>query len=184
MMVDANSAYRMEDWPLLKELDGFYLMMIEQPLGWDDLYGHAELQKKLETPICLDECVHTEEQARAAIALGACRIINVKLGRVGGYTAARRIHDLCQQNGIPVWCGGMLESGIGRAHNIALSTLPNFTLPGDVSASRRYWEEDIIEPEVTVTPQGTIRVPAGPGIGFEPRRERIEKLTVQKERLA
>ena len=114
-------------------------MMIEQPLGWDDLYGHVELQKKLDTPICLDECIHTAEQARAAIELRACKIINIKLGRVGGYTVARHIHDLCQQNGIPVWCGGMLESGIGRAHNIALSTLPNFTLPGDVTASKRYW---------------------------------------------
>jgi len=183
LMVDANSAYRMEDWPLLKQLESFYLMMIEQPLGWDDLFGHVELQKKLNTPICLDECIHTEEQARAAILLGACKIINIKMGRVGGYTVAKRIHDLCQENGMPVWCGGMLESGIGRAHNIALSTLPNFTLPGDVSASKRYWAEDIIEPEVTVSAQGTIRVPTGPGIGFEPRRERIEKLTVRKERL-
>jgi o-succinylbenzoate synthase len=184
LMVDANSAYTLEDWPLLKQLEGFYLMMIEQPLGWDDLYSHVELQKKLDTPICLDECIHTEEQARAAIELGACKIINIKLGRVGGYTVAHRIHDLCQQHGIPVWCGGMLESGIGRAHNIALSTLPNFTLPGDVTASKRYWEEDIIDPEVTVSPQGTIRVPLGPGIGFEPRRDLIEKMTVRKERLA
>jgi o-succinylbenzoate synthase len=183
LMVDANSAYTLEDWPLLKQLEGFYLMMIEQPLGWDDLYSHVELQKKLDTPICLDECIHTEEQARAAIELGACKIINIKLGRVGGYTVARRIHDLCLHRGIPVWCGGMLESGIGRAHNIALSTLPGFTLPGDVTASKRYWEEDIIDPEVTVSPQGTIRAPLGPGLGFEPRLERIEKLTVRKERL-
>src|SRR3984893_12422916 len=139
LMVDANSAYHLEDWPLLKQLEGFYLMMIEQPLGWDDLYSHIELQKKLDTPICLDECIHTEEQGRAAVELGACKIINIKLGRVGGYTVARRIHDFCQQRGVPVWCGGMLESGIGRAHNIALSTLPNFTLPGDVTASKRYW---------------------------------------------
>jgi len=184
LMVDANSAYRAADWPLLKQLDGYHLMMIEQPLGWEDLYGHVELQKKLETPICLDECIHTLEHARAAITLGACKIINIKLGRVGGYTAAKQIHDLCQANSIPVWCGGMLESGIGRAHNIALSTLPNFILPGDVSASRRYWHEDIIEPEVTVSAQGTIRVPAGPGIGFVPRLDRIEQLTVRKERLA
>jgi O-succinylbenzoate synthase len=183
LMVDANSAYTLNDWPMLKQLEGFYLMMIEQPLGWDDLYSHVKLQKKLDTPICLDECIHTEEQALAAIELGACKIINIKLGRVGGYTVAQRIHDLCQRHGIPVWCGGMLESGIGRAHNIALSTLPNFTLPGDVSASKRYWDEDIIEPEVTVSPQGTIRVPTGPGIGFEPRLEPIEKLTVRKERL-
>ena len=184
LMVDANSAYRLEDWPLLKQLEAYYLMMIEQPLGWDDLYGHVELQRKLQTPICLDECIHTLEQARAAVELGACRIINIKLGRVGGYTPARRIHDLCQARQIPVWCGGMLESGIGRAHNIALSALPNFSLPGDVAASRRYWDEDIISPEVEVTPQGTIRVPTGPGIGFAPRLERIEQLTVRKEVLA
>jgi len=184
LMVDANSAYTLNDWPLLKQLEGFYLMMIEQPLGWDDLYSHIELQKKLDTPICLDECIHSEELARAAIELGACKIINIKLGRVGGHTVARRIHDLCQRHSIPVWCGGMLEAGIGRAHNIALSTLPNFTLPGDVAASKRYWEEDIIHPEVIVTPQGTIRVPTGPGIGFEPRLDRIDKLTVRKERLA
>ncbi|HUC52643.1 MAG TPA: o-succinylbenzoate synthase [Candidatus Cybelea sp.] len=184
LMVDANSAYNLDDWPLLKQLEGFYLMMIEQPLGWDDIYSHVELQKKLDTPICLDECIHTEEHARAAIELGAAKIINIKLGRVGGYTVARRIHDLCQQHGIPVWCGGMLESGIGRAHNIALSTLANFSLPGDVTASKRYWEEDIIVPEVTVSPQGTIRVPSGAGIGFLPCMERIDKLTVRKERLA
>ena len=183
LMVDANSAYTIEDLPLLKQLDGFYLMMIEQPLGWDDLYSHIELQKKLETPICLDECIHTEEQARAGVELGACKIINIKLGRVGGFTMARRIHDLCEQHGIPVWCGGMLESGIGRAHNVALATLPNFSLPGDVTASKRYWAEDIISPEVTVSSQGTIRVPTGPGIGVEPRLDLIEKLTVRKERL-
>ena len=183
LMVDANSAYTLEDFPLLQQLDGFYLMMIEQPLGWDDLYSHIELQKRLETAICLDECVHTEEQARAAVELGACKIINIKLGRVGGFAMARRIHDLCQQHGIPVWCGGMLESGIGRAHNVALATLSNFSLPGDVAASKRYWAEDIIAPEVTVSPQGTIRVPARPGIGFEPRLDLIEKLTVRKERM-
>jgi O-succinylbenzoate synthase len=184
LSVDANSAYTLNDWPLLKQLEGFYLMMIEQPLGWDDLYSHIELQKKLQTPICLDECIHSEEQARAAVELGACKIINIKMGRVGGHTVARRIHDLCQKHGVPVWCGGMLESGIGRAHNVALSTLPNFSLPGDVAASKRYWEEDIIDPEVTVSPQGTIRVPTGPGTGFEPRVDRIDKLTVRKERLA
>jgi O-succinylbenzoate synthase len=184
LMVDANSAYRAADWPLLKQLDGYHLMMIEQPLGWDDLYSHIELQKKLQTPICLDECIHSLEQAEAAIALGACKIINIKMGRVGGYTVAKQIHDLCHAKGVPVWCGGMLEAGIGRAHNIALSTLPNFILPGDVTASRRYWPEDIIEPEVTVSAQGTIRVPSGPGIGFAPRMDRIDKFTVRKERLA
>jgi len=184
LMVDANSAYTLANEPLLKQLDEYYLMMIEQPLGWDDLYSHAQLQDKLITPICLDECIHTEEQTLAAIRLGACRIINIKLGRVGGFTPARRIHDLCQQNSVPVWCGGMLESGIGRAHNIALSTLPNFTLPGDVTASRRYWSQDIIEPEVTVSKRGVIQVPDGAGIGFTPRLDLIEKWTVRKEVLS
>jgi O-succinylbenzoate synthase len=184
LMVDANSAYTAEDTALLKRLEAYYLMMIEQPLGWDDIFAHVQLQREMQTPICLDECIHTFEQARAAIELKACKIINMKLGRVGGHAAARRIHDLCRERGIPVWCGGMLEAGIGRAHNIAMSTLPNFTLPGDVSASRRYWDEDIIEPEVEVTRQGTIRVPTGPGIGYQPRLERIEKLTVRKEVLA
>ena len=184
LMVDANSAYTLEEWPLLKRLEAFYLMMIEQPLGWDDLFSHVELQRKLDTPICLDECIHTFEHARAAIALGACRIINIKLGRVGGFREAIRIHDLCRENQIPVWCGGMLESGIGRAHNIALSTLENFSLPGDVTASKRYWAEDIIEPEVEVTRQGTIRVPMTSGMGFAPRLDRIEKLTVNKEVLS
>ena len=181
LMVDANSAYTLNDAARLKELDAFYLIMMEQPLGWDDIYSHAELQRQLDTPICLDECIHDYEHARAAIEIGACRIINIKLGRVGGHTQARRIHDLCKGKGIPVWCGGMLESGIGRAHNIAMSTLTNFTLPGDVSASKRYWAEDIIEPEVGVTRQGTIRVPTGPGIGYAPRIERIESLTRRRE---
>jgi O-succinylbenzoate synthase len=181
LMVDANSAYRLEDAPRLRELEAYFLMMIEQPLGWDDIWSHAELQRQLMTPICLDECIHSEEHARAAIALGACRIINIKLGRVGGFTPARRIHDLCRDRGIPVWCGGMLESGIGRAHNIALSTLGNFSLPGDVTASKRYWTEDIIDPEVVVTSRGTIQVPTSPGTGYEPRRERIDGLTVRRE---
>jgi len=183
-MVDANSAYDLGDAALLKQLDPFHLMMIEQPLGWDDIYSHAHLQRQLETPICLDECIHSVEHARAAIETGACRIINIKLGRVGGHTAARRLHDLCQEKSIPVWCGGMLESGIGRAHNIAMSSLANFSLPGDVSASRRYWEEDIIEPEVEVSSQGTIRVPSAPGIGFMPRLDRIDSLTKRREVLA
>ena len=181
LMVDANSAYRLEDASLLQQLDQFFLIMIEQPLGHDDIYSHAALQRQLETPICLDECIHDIEHARAAIEIGACKIINMKLGRVGGHTAARRIHDLCQAKSIPVWCGGMLESGIGRAHNIAMSTLPNFTLPGDVSASRRYWTEDIIEPEVEVTPKGTIRVRTAPGIGYDPRLDRIERLTKRRD---
>ena len=181
LMVDANSAYRPEDWPHLKRLEAYYLMMIEQPLGWDDIFSHVELQRRLETPICLDECIHTVEHARAAIDLGACRIINMKLGRVGGYTPAKQIHALCLEKQIPVWCGGMLESGIGRAHNIALSTLENFSLPGDVTASRRHWVEDVIEPEVTVTPQGTIQVPDGAGIGYTARLDRIESITARKE---
>jgi O-succinylbenzoate synthase len=183
LMVDANSAYTLRELPVLKQLDAYHLMMIEQPLGWDDLYAHIRLQEQLATPICLDECIHTEEQAKAAVELGACRVINIKMGRVGGYTVAKRIHDLCQRHQVPVWCGGMLESGIGRAHNIALSSLANFVLPGDVAASKRYWHEDIVEPEIVVSKQGTIRVPMGPGIGFEPKRELIEKLTVRKERL-
>jgi o-succinylbenzoate synthase len=181
LMVDANSAYTLADGALLKGLDDYYLIMIEQPLGYDDIYSHIALQRRLETPICLDECIHDIDNARAAIETGACRIINIKLGRVGGHAEARRIHDLCQAHRVPVWCGGMLESGIGRAHNIAMSTLPNFTLPGDVTASKRYWTEDVIEPEVEVTPEGAIHVPNGPGIGFEPKRELIEKLTKRKE---
>ena len=183
LSVDANSAYRQDDWPLLKQLDSFYLMMIEQPLGWDDIYGHVEVQKNLQTPICLDECIHTYEQAAAAIALGACKIINIKLGRVGGFTQAKKIHDLCQRNSIPVWCGGMLEAGIGRAHNIAMSTLPNFSLPGDVSASKRYWHQDIITPEVTVSPQGTIQVPTTPGIGYVPNLDAINPITTRTQHL-
>jgi o-succinylbenzoate synthase len=181
LMVDANSAYDLGDAALLKRLDQFQLMMIEQPLGWDDIYSHAQLQRQLETPICLDECIHSIEHARAAIETGACRIINIKLGRAGGHTAARRIHNLCQEKSIPVWCGGMLESGIGRAHNIAMSSLANFSLPGDVSASRRYWAEDIITPEVEVSSRGTIRVPSEPGIGFAIRLDRIESLTKRHE---
>jgi len=151
LMADANSAYTLADLDHLKEFDRFYLMMIEQPLGWDDIIDHAKLQRELSTPICLDESIHSADDARKAIELGACKIINVKLGRVGGFTSARRLHEVCRTRNIPVWCGGMLESGIGRAHNVAMSSLPGFTLPGDVSASRRYWAEDIISPEVTVS---------------------------------
>jgi O-succinylbenzoate synthase len=180
LMVDANSAYRLSDAPLLLELDRYNLMMMEQPLAHDDIGEHAKLQRQLSTPICLDESIRSSDDARLAIELGACRIINIKLGRVGGHVEARRVEQVCRQSNIPVWCGGMLESGIGRAHNIALSTLAGFTLPGDVSASARYWEEDIIDPPVTVTPRGTIAPPSGPGIGFMVKRERIEKLTTRK----
>ena len=181
LTVDANSAYRLEDADLLKELDDFGLSYIEQPLPWNEIYQHSLLQPQLKTAICLDECIHGVRDAEAAIALGACRVINIKLGRVGGHSAARRIQALCLSKGIPVWCGGMLESGVGRAHNIAMSTLPGFVLPGDVSASQRYWVEDIIEPEVNVTAQGTIDVPTAPGIGYRIKLDEIEKLTVRRE---
>ncbi|HEX5482996.1 MAG TPA: o-succinylbenzoate synthase [Terriglobia bacterium] len=181
LMADANSAYTLADLPHLKLFDRFNLMMIEQPLGWDDMVDHAQLQKELATPLCLDESIHSAEDARKALDLGACRIINIKLGRVGGYTAARQVHDLCRARQIPVWCGGMLESGIGRAHNIALSSLPGFTLPGDVSASRRYWKQDIIQPEVTVSSEGVIRVPQTPGLGYAPDVNAIQSITVRRE---
>jgi o-succinylbenzoate synthase len=181
LMADANSAYTLADLSHLKQLDRFYLMMVEQPLGWGDLLDHAKLQRQLSTPICLDESIHGADDARQAIEVGACRIINVKLGRVGGFTSARQVHDVCRDRNVPVWCGGMLESGIGRAHNIAMSSLPGFVLPGDVSASQRYWQEDIIDPEVTVTPQGTIRISQTPGLGYAPRLDRIERATVRTE---
>jgi O-succinylbenzoate synthase len=181
LMVDANSAYTLDDAPLLRALDEYNLMMIEQPLAFDDMLDHAELQKQIKTPVCLDESIRSAEDARKAIALGACRIVNVKLGRVGGHAEARRVEKVCREHGVPVWCGGMLESGIGRAHNIAMATLRGFTLPGDVSASARYWAEDIIEPPVTVTSAGTIRAPDAPGIGFEVIRDRVDSLTVRKE---
>jgi o-succinylbenzoate synthase len=179
LSVDANSAYSLSDIEWMKRLDEFGLLMIEQPLGWDDIYAHAELQARLRTAICLDECINHVRHAAAAIALDACRIVNVKLGRVGGHNGARKVHDFCWQHFVPVWCGGMLESGIGRAHNVAMSTLPNFSLPGDVSASQRYWHEDVIEPEIEVTPQGTIPVPKGAGLGYEVKRELIERLTAR-----
>ncbi len=184
LMADANSAYSLADIEHLKTFDRFYLMMVEQPLGWDDILDHVRLQRVLATPVCLDESIHSAADARKAIEAGACKIINIKLGRVGGHTAARETHHECQTRKIPVWCGGMLESGIGRAHNIALSTLPNFTLPGDVSASKRYWTQDIIEPEVTITPHGTIQVPTAAGLGFVPQVDRIERLSVRKESFA
>jgi o-succinylbenzoate synthase len=184
LSVDANSAYTRADADHLKSFDRFYLLMIEQPLGWNDILDHAWLQRQLATPICLDESIHDADDARKAIEAAACKIINIKLGRVGGYSSAREVHDVCRAHRIPVWCGGMLESGIGRAHNIAMSALPGFTLPGDVSASRRYWTEDIIDPEVAVTPSGTIRVPQTPGLGYIPKLDLIERLTVRKESFA
>jgi O-succinylbenzoate synthase len=184
LSVDANSAYALEDADHLKRLDEFGLLMIEQPLSWDDIYTHSKLQAQIETAICLDECIHNTGHALSAIELKACRIINIKLGRVSGHTEARRMQDACRKRDIPVWCGGMLESGIGRAHNIAMSTLAGFSLPGDVSASQRYWTEDIIEPEVVVTARGTIQVPKNPGIGYSVRRDRVEKLTVRRNEWA
>jgi len=183
LMGDANSAYSLDDAPLFRQLERFELMMIEQPLAHDDMFDHAELQRHLKTPICLDESVHSAADAQHAIELGACRIINVKLGRVGGHAEAKRIESICRERNIPVWCGGMLESGIGRAHNIAMATLAGFTLPGDVSASSRYWKEDIIDPPVTVTPHGTIIPRDEPGIGYAINEELIERLTVRKERV-
>ena len=181
LMVDANSAYTLADLAHLKSFDEFGLMMIEQPLAWDDIHQHARLQANLQTPICLDESIHNSRHAEAAIELKACRVINIKLGRVGGHSEAKKIEQLCRDASIPVWCGGMLESGVGRAHNIAMSALPGFVMPGDVSASQRYWDEDIIEPEVEVSARGTIRVPAAPGLGYEVRKKRIEGLTVRQQ---
>lgn len=178
---DANSAYTPQDTEHLQKFDAFNLLMIEQPLWSDDIYHHSKLQPKLKTALCLDESIHHARDAAMAAELKACRIINIKVGRVGGHSEAKRVHDTCRDVNIPVWCGGMLESGIGRAHNIALSSLENFSLPGDVSASKRYWKEDIIHPAVEVSANGTIAVREGPGIGYEIDLERIEKLTVRKE---
>lgn len=181
LSVDANSAYALGDSAYLKTFDRFNLLMMEQPLQWDEIHAHAKLQRMIGTAICLDECITNSRHANTAIELGACRIINIKLGRVGGQYSAQQVHDVCREHAIPVWCGGMLESGIGRAHNIAMSTLPNFTLPGDVSASQRYWNEDIIDPEVEVTPNGTIRVPRVPGLGFTVKRAFIDQLTARSK---
>lgn len=181
LTVDANSAYTLNDVEMLRRLDEFDLMLIEQPLSYDDIIDHAELQAQLETPICLDESILSVDDARKALKLGACRIINIKLGRVSGHTEARKIETYCREREVPVWCGGMLEAGIGRAHNIAMATQAGFVMPGDVSASKRYWTRDIITPEVEVTPRGTIIRPEAPGIGFEVDEKRVEELTVRKE---
>jgi o-succinylbenzoate synthase len=181
LMTDANSAYTLGDIARLKQLDAFHLMMIEQPLGHDEIIDHAELQAQLQTPICLDECIRSAHQAEQAIRMKAGRIINIKLGRVGGFQEAKKVHNVAQSHGIPVWCGGMLEAGIGRAHNIALATLPNFTLPGDVSASKRYWKRDIIVPEVETTPHGTIAVRDAPGFGYDVDFDFLREVTVREE---
>src|SRR5579871_4264637 len=180
---DANSAYTLDEIEHLRKFDQFHLLMIEQPLWDDDIYYHARLQRELETSICLDESIVNARSAAFAVEGKSCRIVNIKVGRVGGFSEALAVHDVCQALSVPVWCGGMLESGIGRAHNIALSTLANFSLPGDVSASKRYWKEDIIDPEVTVSPQGMIAISDQPGTGYRLKTDLIEKLTVRKETL-
>ncbi|MEJ7615739.1 MAG: o-succinylbenzoate synthase [Pyrinomonadaceae bacterium] len=181
LMADANSAYTLEDIDLLRQLDAYQLTMIEQPLAHDDISDHAQLQREMRTPIWLDESIRSPEDARKAIDMNACRIINLKLGRVGGHREAKLTEGVCRARGVPVWCGGMLESGIGRAHNIAMATLPGFTMPGDVSASSRYWHEDIIDPPVTVSARGTIVAPDAPGLGFHINEKRIAALTVWQQ---
>jgi O-succinylbenzoate synthase len=181
LMADANSAYTLADVALFRELDAHDLMMVEQPLAWDDIVDHAELQRQIRTPVCLDESIRSRDDARKALDLGACRIVNIKPGRVGGLAASVAIQALCRARGADVWCGGMLESGIGRLANVHLQTLPGFTLPGDTSASARYFLEDLIEPPVTVSAEGTITVPEGPGIGHEIVWPRVEKATLARD---
>jgi len=181
LQVDANGAYSIGDAETLRALDDFNLLLIEQPFAPYDLWDHAKLQKTMKTPLCLDESILSLDTARAAIEMGSCRIINIKVGRVGGMVEAMAIHDLCQASGIPVWCGGMLESGIGRAHNLHTASLPNFTLPHDLSASRRYYKEDIIDPFIELSGPGKILVPDGPGIGVNPVESRIAKATLRRE---
>lgn len=181
LMADANSAYTLADIDRLKELDQFSLLMIEQPLGFDDIIDHAILQAQMETPICLDESIVTFADARKAVELGSCKVINIKIGRVGGLGEAKRIHDYCLAKGIPVWAGGMIEFGISRAHNLALASLPGFTIPGDISGSNRYWEEDIIEPEISVS-NGMITIPDRPGFGFEINQKRLREVITHEEK--
>ena len=181
LSADANAAYRLKDVEHLAHFDQFDLMMLEQPLWHDDFYFHSMLQSQIETPICLDESIHNRRDALAAIEMGSCRIINIKVGRVGGFSEAIGIHNAAMERGVPVWCGGMLETGIGRSHNIAISSLPNFTLPGDVSASKRFWKDDIIEPEVEVSSAGEITVPTEPGRGFAVREDLVDRLTVRRD---
>jgi O-succinylbenzoate synthase len=182
LSVDANAAYTLDDLEVFRALDAFGLLMIEQPLHQDDLWDHAELQRRISTDLCLDESIRSAADARAAIELGSCRIVNVKQGRVGGLLEARRVHDASSERSVPVWCGGMLETGIGRATNLALAAMPNFRLPGDTSASRRYFHEDITEP-FELAPDGTMAVPTGPGIGVDPDPSALASTTVRSERL-
>jgi O-succinylbenzoate synthase len=183
LSVDANAAYTLADAGHLRQLDAFDLLMIEQPLAHDDIVDHASLQRTLTTPICLDESITSHARARQALDTGACRIVNMKVGRVGGYSEALRIHDLCVERGVPLWCGGMFESGIGRAHNVALASLAGFNLPGDISGSRRYFERDVIVPPVEVAEDGTVAVPTSPGLGFEVDTAFLESRTEAVERL-
>ena len=181
LSADANASYRLRDTDHLASFDQFDLMLLEQPLWNDDFYYHSMLQQQIETPICLDESIHNRRDALAAIEMGSCRIINIKIGRVSGFSEAIGIHNAAQERGVPVWCGGSLESGIGRSHNIALASLPNFSLPSDIAASRRYYRDDLIEPAVEVSSQGEITVPPGPGRGFAIRHDLVERLTVRKD---
>lgn len=182
LMADANSAYTLQHAAELKRLDDLGLMMIEQPLADTDFLDHAILQKELQTPICLDESIHSLEDARIALTLGSCRIINIKAGRVGGLTEAVHIHDYCQEHDIPVWCGGMIEMGISRGQNVALASLANFTIPGDISASSRHWKQDIIMPEVMLE-DGMIQVPHRSGLGYEVNRKQLKQITVETIRI-
>ena len=184
IMLDANSAYRLEDAPLFQAMDDLELLMLEQPLGYEDIYDHSLLRPQIATPLCLDESIHSGDHARFALALGACDIINIKPARVGGWTEARKIHDLCWEQDVPVWCGGMLETGVGRAGQLALASLPGFTLPGDISATRRYYEEDVTPPFTLNARDSTIDVPAGPGLGVQVHRQRLEQVTVRQETFA
>ena len=181
LQVDANSAYELSDIGIFRAMDPYGLLLIEQPLSCDDIYDHSKLQAELKTPICLDESIHSLADARAALELKSCRVINIKPGRVGGFTESKKIHDLCASMNIPVWHGGMLESGIGRAGNVALASLPNFTLPGDISASKRYYKEDIVDPAFEVAADGTMAVPTGPGIGVNVVMDRLDRVTVRRE---
>jgi O-succinylbenzoate synthase len=181
LQVDANSAYELKDASIFQKMDEYRLLLIEQPLSEDDIFQHSKLQAVLRTPLCLDESILSAEDASAALDLGACKIINIKTGRVGGFTEAIKIHNLCAERGAPVWCGGMLETGIGRAGNVAIASLPNFRLPGDLSASRRYYVEDLVEPEFMLEPNGTMVVPTGPGIGVQVREKKLEQVTLRRE---
>ena len=181
LQVDANSAYTLDDIDLFRKMDSFKLILIEQPLGYEDIFDHSKLQREINTPVCLDESIHSLDDTRAAIELGSCRIINIKPGRVGGFTESKLIHDYCASKNVPVWHGGMLESGIGRAGNVALASLPNFTLPGDISASKRYYKQDIVEPEFVVNADGTMDVPVKPGIGVEVNMKMLKKVTVRSK---